>query len=190
MKSPDLYLEHWGIPELFSELITDTNHAFEGLYKNKSSQYLRRCAVRSVFGFIEGVCSVLLNSTYFKYQENNNLFTSKEKLALEGKETDLTQRIKKLFSAYAKCHGFEFQLNTNSVEYEYFIRAKKCINKLTHPTKYNHIVVTDEAMADVAQSYEWLRSEFLRLMNALISHSLNEIPKEYHGAFKKLLKST
>ena len=179
----------YGSAALFESLIDDVGNNFKVLESNKKSQTYRRNAIRAVFGFIEGVSSVLLNEVIIKERKISNKLSSKEIKVLDGSETDLVQRLKKSFTSYTKLHGFNFTLNTSCSGYDDFKKAKQIRNDLTHPRKYRDIVISESDMSIIVGGYLWVKSEFMRIMQEMINFNLQKMQPADREAFNKLLSN-
>ncbi|TCS36679.1 hypothetical protein [Reinekea marinisedimentorum] len=179
----------YGSAALFESLIDDVGNNFKVLESNKKSQTYRRNAIRAVFGFIEGVSTVLLNEVIIKRRKISNKLSSKEIKVLDGSETDLVQRLKKSFTSYTKLHGFNFTLNTSSSGYDDFKKAKQIRNNLTHPKRYRDIEISESDMSIIAGGYLWVKSEFMRIMQEMINFNLQKMQPEDREAFNKLLSN-
>lgn len=177
----------FGSGALFESLIKDVGENFELLESNKTSQTLRRNAVRAVFGFIEGISSVLLNEVIIKRDKLFIELSGKEKKVIDGSETDLIQRLKKSFTSYSKLYELNFILNTSGSGYSDFMKAKDIRNDLIHPKRYHDINISENDMSIIVGGYLWVKSEFIRIMKEIVDSNLQYLPEADSEAFKKLI---
>lgn len=183
--------------ELFEHLIEDVYKSFEILEPEKESQYLRRVTVRNVFSFIEGIIQILKfeirSDLRLKYY-SADLSPKEKEILYEEKEKNgskycifipIDQNVKKTFKLAAKVWNLtEYSINTESHEYQWFINTKETRNRLTHPRTYYDINITDKEMAYLAQSFEWVRSEFFSIMKEKVESINQGLPKEVVERFK------
>lgn len=183
--------------ELIEHLRKDIDAAYSALEKDRSSQYLRRCVVRSVFSFIEALIECvkweLRSSIRMKEFESELLQREQEtvgSLHVIGSRNDkflsLDQNVKRTFRLAAKVWAMkDFRLNTDGEDFQQFLRAKSARNRLTHPKTLYDIEVTDEDMSCHTIAGMWIQSEVERLMRTRISKLMAQIPEEERKQFEK-----
>lgn len=178
---------YFGSPKLIQDLLNDAQMSFKELLKNEESQYYRRNAVRSAFGCIEAICAVLSNEVWIKYRRGDVSLSERERKVIEGQEIELSQRIKKCFSAYAKLHKANFILNISSENHAHFKEAKNVRNNLVHPKRYKHILIEKNHVTHVLSAYIWLRDEFIRLMESVIESHLSGVSEQDRKAIERII---
>jgi hypothetical protein len=185
--------------ELIEQLRKDIADAYSALEKDRSSQYLRRCVVRSVFSFIEALLECVkweLRSSV-RMKEFESELSEKEKetlgsLHVTGSRNDkflsLDQNVKRTFRLAAKVWELkDFRLNTGGEDFQDFLRAKAARNRLTHPKTVCDIEVTDYDMSCHTIAGMWIQSEVRRLMRTRIATLIAQIPEEERDLFEKEL---
>lgn len=166
--------------ELLEELFKDIEIAYQMLESDKQSQYLRRCVARANFSLIESMVEIIkveLRST-IRTEKYEGELTEKDKEILgstfifnskQDKFFSLETNIKKTFKLATKIWEIkDFQLVTNTQDFQDFLAAKSARNKLTHPKNYYDIEVTDIDMHCYTIALFWLKAEFSRLFKARI----------------------
>jgi hypothetical protein len=176
--------------ELLEELRADVEAAYANLEKDKSSQYHRRCVVRSVFSYIEALIEyvkVELRSTV-RCEACKATLTEKDLETLGllkvigeielGKFLSLEINLKRTFKLAVKVWGLgKLRLSTDGKTYSEFLAAKSARNRLTHPRTFYDIEVTDYDMHCHTVSGMWVEAECQRLFAARIKELAREPPE-------------
>jgi len=181
--------------ELVQGLSEDIAHAYVALEENKSSQYLRRCVVRTVFSFIEAVIESIkweLRSSVRTGQFTGALTEREQEtlgsLHVIGPRSDkflpLDQNVKRTFRLATKVWQLKgFRLNTDGEDFQDFLRAKSARNRLTHPKTLYDIEVNDNDMHCHTIAGMWVQSELRRLYEARISALAEHFPEAEREQF-------
>jgi hypothetical protein len=177
--------------ELFEHLINDVCKSFEILGEQRESQYHRRTVVRTVFSFVEGVVSILkyeLRSDIRMRRYEYDLSKKEKEVLYEIKEHDGEEKnifipidlnIKKTFKLAVSVWSVEdFRLNTDGLEYDLFIQAKATRNRLTHPRTYYDLQVTDDEMASMECTFNWVRVSFGELFKRKVADLTKDFPDD------------
>ena len=177
--------------ELFDQLYSDVNNAFEILENSKESQYLRRTLVRTVFSFIEGVINILKFEICSEYRlgKTKSSLTKKEREVLyETKERNgekikifiaTDTNLKKTFNIAKKAWNLKnYQFNSGGSEFEHFLKAKRARDKLTHPRTFYDVEISDVDMAYMASSFLWVKNEFHSLMSERVKKISEGLPDD------------
>jgi len=185
--------------ELIEQLREDIASAYSALEECKSSQYLRRCVVRSIFAFIEAAIEAIkweLRSSV-RLDEFTGQLSEREKetlgsLHVVGLHNDkflpLDQNIKRTFRLAAKIWQLKnFRLNTDGEYFQDFLRAKSARNRLTHPKTVYDIEVTDVDMHCHTIAGMWVQVELFRLFKARIGALAEGLPESDREQFIKEL---
>jgi len=185
--------------ELIEQLREDIASAYGALEECKSSQYLRRCVVRSIFSFIEAAIEAIkweLRSSV-RLDEFTGQLSGREKetlgsLHVVGLRNDkflpLDQNIKRTFRLAAKIWQLKnFRLNTDGEYFQDFLRAKSARNRLTHPKTVYDIEVTDDDMHCHTIAGMWVQAELFRLFKARIGALAEGLPESDREQFIKEL---
>lgn len=181
--------------ELIEQLREDIASAYGALEENKSSQYHRRCVVRSIFSFIEAVIESIkweLRSS-MRLDEFEGQLSDQEKetlgsLHVVGRRDDrflpLDKNIKRTFRLAAKIWQLKtFCLNTDGEDFKDFLRAKFARNRLTHPKTVYDIEVTDSDMHCHTIAGMWVQAELVRLFKARITALAEGFPESEREQF-------
>jgi hypothetical protein len=185
--------------ELIEQLREDIASAYSALEECKSSQYLRRCVVRSIFAFIEAAIEAIkweLRSSV-RLDEFTGQLSEREKetlgsLHVVGLRNDkflpLDQNIKRTFRLAAKIWQLKnFRLNTDGEDFQDFLRAKSARNRLTHPKTVHDIEVTDVDMHCHTIAGMWVQTELFRLFKTRIGALAEGLPESDREQFIKEL---
>ena len=164
--------------KLFEELRKDVGLALKDLESDTASQYIRRNAVRAVFGYYEAVLSALAHAARQSRANNDVCFSGKEKKVLDGEENELIQRFKKVFSSYAKFHNSSFRFATSEKGFKDLRAAKNIRNDLTHPINYQDIQITDINASTVLKSYLWVEDQLQILIESCITSLSAQFTKQ------------
>lgn len=183
--------------ELIGQLREDITSAYGALEESKSSQYLRRCVVRSIFSFIEAV----IESIKWELRSSVRLDEFKGQLSDREKETlgslhvvgprddrflPLDQNIKRTFRLAAKVWQLKtFRLDTDGEGFQNFLRAKSARNRLTHPKTVHDIEVTDDDMHCHTIAGMWVQGELNRLFKARVEALAEGLPESEREQFIK-----
>lgn len=183
--------------ELIGQLREDITSAYGALEESKSSQYLRRCVVRSIFSFIEAV----IESIKWELRSSVRLDEFKGQLSDREKETlgslhvvgprddrflPLDQNIKRTFRLAAKVWQLKtFRLDTDGEGFQNFLRAKSARNRLTHPKTVHDIEVTDDDMHCHTIAGMWVQAELNRLFKARVEALAEGLPESEREQFIK-----
>lgn len=183
--------------ELIGKLREDIASAYGALEESKSSQYLRRCVVRSIFSFIEAV----IESIKWELRSSVRLDEFKGQLSDREKETlgslhvvgprddrflPLDQNIKRTFRLAAKVWQLKtFRLDTDGEDFQDFLRAKSARNRLTHPKTVYDIEVTDDDMHCHTIAGMWVQAELNRLFKARVEALAEGLPESEREQFIK-----
>lgn len=183
--------------ELIGKLREDIASAYGALEESKSSQYLRRCVVRSIFSFIEAV----IESIKWELRSSVRLDEFKGQLSDREKETlgslhvvgprddrflPLDQNIKRTFRLAAKVWQLKtFRLDTDGEGFQNFLRAKSARNRLTHPKTVHDIEVTDDDMHCHTIAGMWVQAELNRLFKARVEALAEGLPESEREQFIK-----
>lgn len=183
--------------ELIGQLREDITSAYGALEESKSSQYLRRCVVRSIFSFIEAV----IESIKWELRSSVRLDEFKGQLSDREKETlgslhvvgprddrflPLDQNIKRTFRLAAKVWQLKtFRLDTDGEDFQDFLRAKSARNRLTHPKTVYDIEVTDDDMHCHTIAGMWVQAELNRLFKARVEALAEGLPESEREQFIK-----
>lgn len=183
--------------ELIGKLREDIASAYGALEESKSSQYLRRCVVRSIFSFIEAV----IESIKWELRSSVRLDEFKGQLSDREKETlgslhvvgprddrflPLDQNIKRTFRLAAKVWQLKtFRLDTDGEDFQDFLRAKSARNRLTHPKTVYDIEVTDDDMHCHTIAGMWVQAELHRLFKARVEALAEGLPESEREQFIK-----
>lgn len=183
--------------ELIGKLREDIASAYGALEESKSSQYLRRCVVRSIFSFIEAV----IESIKWELRSSVRLDEFKGQLSDREKETlgslhvvgprddrflPLDQNIKRTFRLAAKVWQLKtFRLDTDGEGFQNFLRAKSARNRLTHPKTVHDIEVTDDDMHCHTIAGMWVQGELNRLFKARVEALAEGLPESEREQFIK-----
>ena len=175
--------------DLLEVLRADIDAAYQALETDRGSQYLRRCAVRAIFSFIEAVVEcvkVELRSTVRLGHYAEHALTAKERETLGplavigaplGKFLPLDQNIKRTFKLAAKIWALEFRLSTGGENFRDFLAAKSARNRLTHPRTFYDVEITDHDMHSHTIAGMWVQNEFQRLFRAQVRSLAQAMPK-------------
>lgn len=184
--------------DLLEQLNDDVHSSFERLESDRSSMFLRRCLVRSLYAYIEGVLEVI------KVEIRSNLRTRVINIKLTKSEAELIGSIsygrdgdirfglldnfKRTFRLASKVWRLKgFELNTSGEEFATFKRSKKARDKLTHPKTLYDVEVTDLDMSDHAETSIWVRNLFRSLFTLRIDQMFVDIPNEDVSAIRNAL---
>ena len=190
--------------ELLAELDDDVLTSYELLENDRSSQFYRRCVVRSLYSYIEATLECIKVSLRSAIRMEESLgkpptvLSENEKATLgdialladneSDKHIPLNANIKKTFKLAAKIWGLNgFTLNTESEYYKDFLLSKGARNSLTHPRSYYDIQVTDKDMERHSVTYHWFRTEVQRLFNAKLKADELSLPEEDREVFRKMI---
>lgn len=176
---------------LFKELDSDVATAYSLLEKDRQSQYLRRCVVRTIYSYIDAVIEIIkheVRATLRKSKTETLLTKAEQELigsvylidpSRENKIINLVQNTKRTFRLAKKVWSLDdFTLYTDGQEFESFLQSKDLRNRLTHPKNYYDIQVTDEDMHHHSVAFYWIQSEFLRLIQSQLKSISQELPEE------------
>lgn len=180
--------------DLLQVLREDVDAAYSILEGDRNSQYLRRCAVRAVFSYIEAMieCIKIEVRSSIRLQQYTGVLTDKELETLgstsifavrNSKFLPLDQNIKKTFKLASKVWGLKFKLATDGEDFRDFLAAKSARNRLTHPKTFYDVEVTDGDMHCHSISGVWVEHEFQRLFKTRIESLLEGLPVEERRAF-------
>lgn len=181
--------------DLIEAMHKDVLLAYKALENDKSSQYLRRCVVRSVFSFIEACIEAL------KVEVRSSLRSGASEVGLSDKDfellgsTDLVRRredkhipldtnLKCTFRLAAKAWSIDnYIFPTDGGEYAELIRAKSARNRLTHPRTFHDIQVTDRDMCSHTTAYSLVLREFSRIFRLRAVTMAAQMPPDVASAF-------
>jgi hypothetical protein len=177
--------------ELFEELQSDVFKAYELLNDDRSSQFLRRTVVRTIFSLIEGMAEIIkveLRST-LRVEGGSETLSDKELKILGGlsfvprpekqKFLPLEDNLKATFKLAAKIWRIDgLRLDCKGEGYRDFLIAKDARNCLTHPRKYYDIQVTDQNMHCHTVAFEWSNGEFRRIFENRGEKLVEGLPPE------------
>jgi hypothetical protein len=160
--------------ELLKVLRGDIDTAYAALESDRQSQYLRRCAVRAIFSYIEAMVECIkveVRSTirlgYYAQPLSLKEQEALGPLAIIGspkeKFISLDHNIKRTFKLAAKIWGLNFRLPTDGAEFRAFLAAKSARNRLTHPRTFYDVEVNDRDMHCHTIAGAWAEHEFQRL---------------------------
>lgn len=184
--------------DLLSALADDVATSYKLLDQQRDSQYLRRCAVRSVYSYIEACVECIkveLRSSIRLGHFTGGLSASEEETLgtlsviapRSGKFLPLDKNIKRTFRLAAKVWAIDFELDVTSDQAKSFAPSKSARNRLTHPYTFYDIEASDDDMSLHTSTFIWMRHEFGRLFRARVESLRAGLPESDQQAFRDLL---
>lgn len=173
--------------ELKETLASDVQICIDTL-KQQDTQFARRSLVRTIFAAIEGLTHTLkraalhhdglfnerlrevdrvyLKEECFDLDDNGKVKTRKSKIPLKT-------NVRLAFRTFAHMARLTLTLNVGDAGWDYFLKGIAIRDRLTHPKNSESLMVSDDEMETVENSYTWFANEYLRFMEAFTAR-MNE----------------
>jgi hypothetical protein len=162
---------------LWSELEADADRALAEA--QSGGQFHRRAAFRAVFASLDGIISSLKASLLADLSLSRHHYSDAEIALLREESYGLNSRceptarprflaldenIRFTVSMLVRASGVPVELELDSGGWRAFKRALAVRHRVTHPRTGSELLITDDALADVAEAYGWVRSALNRNM--------------------------
>jgi len=161
---------------MLNVLKNENDFILEKISKQPKEQRWRRIFIRSLFAFIETLCFRLkqdaLEFNKFSSAEesilNEKTYVLNNKGEVEAKVLFLKtpENLRFSFNAFAKAVEAKFVLKVDDVGWDSFKQSLKVRHKITHPKKFNDLVISDDEFQKVISTMHWIYGQTIRLFDA------------------------
>jgi|MudIll2142460700_1097286.scaffolds.fasta_scaffold62249_2 hypothetical protein len=155
-------------------LVEDLRDAAQ-VVKLTGTQFAKRTYLRTFFSFVEGVLfarqTVILRYVEFTPQSVPQRFDVAEQILLreveyelddngsvkikEGRYPAFLRRVRFIFSMWAKHYGKACTVDYSGTGWEAFREVQAIRNRITHPRRESHLMISDIEMFKIKGALEW-----------------------------------